>query len=209
MSFKDELTKIIGVEKLEAVKAFLKFSVEPQPVKVEVKLEDVTLQDGTVLTVDKKEVGANATITTAEGSNPAPDGEYIDTDGNTYTIMGGVISEIKPKVEEPAEPVIPVEASATTDTSAQIAELKNILAKMEKTSNEKFAKLVSDNKSLNDQLTKNKEGVTLALSVIEGISKTPVASSLELKAFSKSDSTNIPYENMTKYQQLLFNKGKL
>ena len=73
-NIKDELKSILGKELTEKVKSFLKLNATP--VKVEVKLDDITLNDGTILTVDKMEVGANATITTADGVVTAPDGEY-------------------------------------------------------------------------------------------------------------------------------------
>ena len=97
-NIKDELKSILGKELTEKVKSFLKLNATP--VKVNVKLDDIALNDGTILTVDKMEVGATATITNADGVVPAPDGEYVDTDGNNYTVVGGLITEIETAAAE-------------------------------------------------------------------------------------------------------------
>ena len=200
-NIKDELKSILGKELTEKVKSFLKLNATP--VKVEVKLDDITLNDGTILTVDKMEVGANATITTADGVVTAPDGEYTSQDGTVITVMGGLVAEIATKQEE--APEAPETAPATMDA---ITELKAIVAKLEKQSNENLTKLTKENKSLKVELASQKAGLQIALSAIDKIAETPVAISLESQSTPKVNLNDIPYEKMTNYQKLQYNRNK-
>jgi len=200
-NIKDELKSILGKELTEKVKSFLKLNATP--VKVEVKLDDITLNDGTILTVDKMEVGANATITTADGVVTAPDGEYTSQDGTVITVMGGLVAEIATKQEEATE--APETAPAAMDA---ITELKAIVAKLEKQSNENLTKLTKENKSLKVELASQKAGLQIALSAIDKIAETPVAISLESQSTPKVNLNDIPYEKMTNYQKLQYNRNK-
>jgi hypothetical protein len=200
-NIKDELKSILGKELTDKVKSFLKLNATP--VKVEVKLDDITLNDGTILTVDKMEVGANATITTADGVVTAPDGEYTSQDGTVITVMGGLVAEIATKQEE--APEAPETAPAAMDA---ITELKAIIAKLEKQSNENLTKLVKENKSLKVELASQKAGLQIALSAIDKIAETPVAISLESQSTPKVNLNDIPYEKMTNYQKLQYNRNK-
>lgn len=196
-NIKDELKNILGKDLTEKVKAFLKLNAIP----VSVKLADITLTDGTVMTVDVDAVGGNATITSADGVIPAPDGEYVDSvDGDTYTIVGGIITELEPKAVESTEPVEPSASAPASDANmSAITELKALVAKMEKQSNEKFANLIKENNSL-------KAGLQISLSAIEKINDTPIATALEFQKTPKADLSKIPYEQMTNHQKLIFNR---
>lgn len=85
---------------------------------MEVKLEKAMLADGTVVEVEKLEVGFPVLVVAEDGSTtPAPEGEHILEDGTKIKVDAlGVISEILPadEVETPeAEDVadIPVAAA--------------------------------------------------------------------------------------------------
>ena len=203
-NIKDELKSILGKELTEKVKSFLKLNATP--VKVEVKLDDITLNDGTILTVDKMEVGANATITTADGVVTAPDGEYTSQDGTVITVMGGLVAEIATKEEE--APELPETTPAAPATMDAITELKAIVAKLEKQSNDSLTKLIKENKSLKVELASQKAGLQIALSAIDKIAETPVAISLESQSTPKVSLNDIPYEKMTNYQKLQYNRSK-
>lgn len=203
-NIKDELKSILGKELTEKVKSFLKLNATP--VKVEVKLDDITLNDGTILTVDKMEVGATATITTADGVVPAPDGEYTSQDGTVITVMGGLVAEIATKEEE--APEMPETTPAAPTTMDAITELKAIVAKLEKQSNDNLTKLIKENKSLKVELASQKAGLQIALSAIDKIAETPVAISLESQSTPKVNLNDIPYEKMTNYQKLQYNRSK-
>lgn len=203
-NIKDELKSILGKELTEKVKSFLKLNATP--VKVEVKLDDITLNDGTILTVDKMEVGATATITTADGVVTAPDGEYTSQDGTVITVMGGLVAEIATKEEE--APEMPETTPAAPATMDAITELKALVAKMEKQSNDNLTKLIKENKSLKIELASQKAGLQIALSAIDKIAETPVAISLESQSTPKVSLNDIPYEKMTNYQKLQYNRSK-
>ena len=55
------------------------------------KMESVTTLDGTVLEIDKKEVGGTVLI----GGVAAPDAKYSLEGGTTLTVVGGLIAEIE------------------------------------------------------------------------------------------------------------------
>jgi hypothetical protein len=69
-----------------------------------VQFSDYNLKDGTVVSIDKLEIGG---AVMAAGV-PVTDGEYIMADDSTITVVGGIITEIKPmEVVEPVELQVP------------------------------------------------------------------------------------------------------
>ena len=63
-----------------------------QPVEpATVEFSDYNLKDGTVVSIDKLEIGG---AVMAAGV-PALDGDYIMADDSTITVVGGMITEIK------------------------------------------------------------------------------------------------------------------
>lgn len=118
MTAKDILN---GVKEL-----LLKFNTQPEPTPATTPAEpvkmanEVKLKDGTVISVDKLEVGG---LVTVEG-NPAPDGEYILEDGTILQTQGGAIVEIS----SPAEDMMPEEMKALPakfqTMAAQFAEVE-------------------------------------------------------------------------------------
>ena len=100
---------MLSKETKDALKsALLKFGIDLPATQV-VKLEDVTLIDGTMLSVDKMEVGAMATFTGADGVAVPAEGEFELADGTKVICMAGVITEIMTKEAdvqpEPIEPL--------------------------------------------------------------------------------------------------------
>ena len=165
MKLKEELSKLFSKEKIAEIKStLLKFSEEQAATTIEVKFEDVTLNDGNVLSVEKMEIGAKATMTTPEGVVPAPDGEYTAQDGTVITIMGGVIAEIASKEEE------------APDMAKEIAELKQRLAALE-----------DKGKTVETKMAETNKGLAVALSAVNAIVESPVALSLEAQAPSQKD----------------------
>jgi hypothetical protein len=172
MTLKEEISNLLGSEGIAKIKAALKFAVEPTPVIVEVKLEDVVLNDGNTLVVDKMEVGGKAELKTADGIAPAPDGEYTDEKGTVITVMGGLISEIATAEAEVEEEVVaPVEP--VNEMAAILERLAAIESKFESQGNE--------NKSLKTELSEVKKNLAVSLEAIDKIVSMPVAMSLESK----------------------------
>jgi hypothetical protein len=196
MGYREEFTELLGVDLVAKVKALaLKFSTEtvvvaPEAPTAEVKLEDVILKDGTVLQVEKMEVGAMANIVTPEGVMPAADGEYIAENDTVIMVMGGLISEIK--VAEIVEEVEVEEAPVVAGINSQLEAVTKRLADIE-------AKFESQTIELNE----TKKGLGVALSSVEKLTKQPVAISLE-----KQKPTSKRIEEMTELEKFRAYKSK-
>lgn len=95
-----------------------------EPVKMMV---DVPLKDGTIVKVDKLEVGGMVTLNDA----PAPDATHLTEDGRKVTTVGGVITEIGTIEEDGAEP-------KPDDLPKQVGEMKAQFAAVENTYKAKF-----------------------------------------------------------------------
>lgn len=187
MGYREEFSDLLGVDLVAKVKALaLKFSGEEivvAPVApIEVKLTDVPLKDGTVLQVDKMEVGGTANIVTPEGVAPAPDAEYVAEDGTVITVMGGLITEIATATEEaPEAEVAPVVAGINSQLEAVVKRLNDIDARFSAQTLE---------------LNETKKGLGIALSSVEKLTSQPVAISLEKQ---KPSSKN--FEEMTELEK--------
>lgn len=155
---------MLSKETKDALKsALLKFGIDLPATQV-VKLEDVTLIDGTMLSVDKMEVGANATFTGADGVAVPAEGTYELADGTMITCVAGLITEIMPKeVEAQPEPVESVES-----------DMKAILSRLEA-----LEKNYATKQNLEAQLSETKKGLQVALSAIDAMDKNAVALNLE------------------------------
>ena len=150
-------------EKLQS--ALLKLGIELPATKVEetvVKLEDVALIDGTMLSVDKMEVGAMASYVGADGISVPAEGEFELADGTSVICVAGLITEIKPKeADVQPEPVN--------------EEMKAILSRLEA-----LEKIYSTKQTnLEAELSETKKGLSVALSAIDAMDKNAVALNLE------------------------------
>lgn len=114
---------------------------------LEVKLEQMTLENGTVIEAEAFEAGQAVFIVTEDGQVPLPVGDYTLPDGMLLVVSeDGIISEVKEaaaeseaevEVEVEAEKV-EVEASEETpeyvtkaDFDAAISEIKSLFSKQE------------------------------------------------------------------------------
>ena len=155
---------MLSKETKDALKsALLKLGIDLPATQV-VKLEDVALIDGTVLSVDKMEVGAMATFTGADGVAVPAEGEFELADGTTVMCVAGLITEIKPKeADVQPEPIEPSE------------DMKAILSRLEVLEKGYAAKQTN----LETQLSETKKGLSVALSAIDAMDKNSVAMNLE------------------------------
>ena len=149
-------------EKLQS--ALLKLGIELPATKVETKLEDVALIDGTTLSVDKMEVGAMATFTGVDGVAVPAEGEFELADGTKVICMAGVITEIMTKeADVQPEPTESVES-----------DMKAILSRLEA-----LEKNYATKQNLEAQLSETKKGLQVALTAIDAMDKNSVALNLE------------------------------
>lgn len=117
-----------------------------------VKMVAATLKDGTAIEVSEMIVGG---IVTIDGM-PAPVGEHQLEDGTTLVVGdNGVIMEIKPAMEEVANPEIPEKPIGQEDMNAKFAAFENV-------TNEKFA-------AYEDKFAAYEVKLTQANKVIEGL----------------------------------------
>lgn len=156
---------MLSKETKDALKsALLKFGIDLPATKVETKLEDVALIDGTMLSVDKMEVGANATFTGADGVAVPAEGEFELADGTKIMCAAGLITEIMPKeADVQPEPTESVES-----------DMKAILSRLEA-----LEKNYATKQNLEAQLSETKKGLSVALSAIDAMDKNAVALNLE------------------------------
>lgn len=169
---------MLSKETKDALKsALLKLGIDLPATQV-VKLEDVALIDGTMLSVDKMEVGANATFTGADGVAVPAEGEFELADGTKVVCAAGVITEIMTKeADVQPEPIEPVES-----------EIKAILSRLEA-----LEKNYATKQNLEAQLSETKKGLQVALSAIDAMDKNAVA--LNLEANNKTVTKN--YNDLT------------
>ena len=185
--YQKAFSDLLGVDLVGKVKALaLKFSGEEivvAPVApIEVKLTDVPLKDGSVLQVDKMEVGGMASLVSADGVVPAPDAEYVAEDGTVITVMGGLIAEIATATEEaPEAEVAPVVAGINSQLEAINKEISDMKARFSAQTLE---------------LNETKKGLGIALSSMEKLVSQPVAISLE-----KQKPSSKKFEEMTELEK--------
>jgi hypothetical protein len=171
---------MLSKETKDALKsALLKLGIELPATKVEtevVKLEDVALIDGTMLSVDKMEVGSMASYVGADGISVPAEGEFELADGTSVICVAGLITEIKPKeADVQPEPVN--------------EEMKAILSRLEA-----LEKIYSNKQTnLEAELSETKKGLSVALSAIDAMDKNSVA--LNLEANTKKTEKN--YNELT------------
>ena len=123
---------------------------------------DYTLADGTVVSIDKLEVGGMVMI----GGAPAPDGMITLADGTELETVAGLITEI-----ETAEPL---QASVETPAPAP-APLPNGFAAAQKDDTNAIALLKAENE-------KQREVLTQLFAVVEKMAAQEIAKPLEVKA---------------------------
>ena len=101
---------------------------------VEVKLEQMKLENGTVLEADKFEAGNEIFIVTEDERVALPVGEYVLEDGQVLVIEEeGIIKEMKSDEEEAKEEEVEVEAEEEEKeemgyaTKEELAEVKSMI----------------------------------------------------------------------------------
>jgi hypothetical protein len=169
-------------EKLQS--ALLKLGIELPATKVETKLEDVALIDGTMLSVDKMEVGAMASFIGADGMSMPAEGTYELADGTMITCVAGLITEIMPKEAE-------AETEDTKTPEPVNEEMKAILSRLEA-----LEKIYSTKQTnLEAELSETKKGLQVALTAIDAMDKNSVALNLESNNNKKTETKN--YNDLT------------
>jgi hypothetical protein len=202
------LSKILNKVLPNDVKLQLKKEIEASiklQEEIQLMTKEYALADGTKLKVNGElAAGTKVDVMQADGTMiPTPmngEVEVMNEDGSmtVVKVVEGVIAEVKPKEmemseEDKAKKAMEDEAKKKDETAMQ-TQMSKQLSEIESLKNE--------NKSLKDAVNKNTKSINLLLSVFNALEETPVE---DIKASKKEKS----YEEMTKYEQVLFNRGKL
>ena len=90
---------------------------------VEVKFEQMTLENGTVLEAEAFEAGNEVFIVNEEERIAVPVGEYTLADGRVlYVTEEGIIAEVKTAEAEAEEEAVEVEVEASEETAEEVVE---------------------------------------------------------------------------------------
>jgi len=168
---------------------------------IEVKLEQMKLENGAVLEAEAFEVGAEIFVVADEERVAVPVGEYVTADGMTIVVAEeGIIAEIKEagaEEEAPAEKEAPVEEEVVEeDLSTEAATPKKVI---ESVSKETFFSEIEKLRTEINELklakveVKEVEEVSVELSEdVEGISHNPEngTAKKELNLYSQKGKNN-------------------
>jgi len=135
---------------------------------LEIKLEQMKLENGTVLEAEVFEAGAEIFIVNEEDRIPVPMGDYMLEDGKVLIITeDGVIGEIK-DAEAPVEeaPEVEVEVEAEAETSAPKKVVESITKEMFFSEIEKLRNEIAELKAAKIEV---KEEVELAAEIKEEV----------------------------------------
>ena len=168
---------------------------------IEVKLEQMKLDNGAILEAEVFEVGAEIFVVADEERVAVPVGEYVAEDGSTIVVLEeGVIGEIKEagaEEEAPAEDEAPVEEEVVEeDLSAETATPKKVVESISKETF--FSEIEKLRNEINElKLSKVEEiveevSVELSVDEVEGISHNPEneTSKKELNLYSQKGKNN-------------------
>ena len=142
---------------------------------LEIKLEQMKLENGTILEAEAFEAGAEIFIVNEEDRIAVPMGEYMLEDGKVLIITeDGIIGEIKDAEEAPAEEAAPeaeveVEAEAETSTPKKVVESitkEMFFSEIEKLRNE-IAELKAAKVEVKEEVELSAEKVAVELSAEE------------------------------------------
>lgn len=158
---------------------------------------ETKLKDGTTLSVDKMEVGGKAQLISEAGVVDAPDADYEAEDGTVITVSSGLVSAIK-KVEAPA---------ASAPDNGMPAMMAALTARLDAIET-KFTASQNENSTLKTQLEALTSANKVTLSAVNIILSAPAGDPV-IDKNKKTARKEKAYEDMTKHEQLLFNKGKL
>jgi len=149
---------------------------------IEVKLEQMKLDNGAVLEAEAFEVGAEIFVVADEERVAVPVGEYITADGMTIVVAEeGIIGEIKEagtEEEAPAEEEAPVEEEVVEeDLSTETATPKKVIESVSKetffSEIEKLRTEIAELKLAKVEVEVEEVSVELSSDEVEGISHNP------------------------------------
>ena len=169
---------------------------------IEVKLEQMKLENGAILEAEAFEVGAEIFVVADEERVAVPVGEYQTEDGMTIIVAEeGIIAEIK---EAGAEEEAPVEEEASveeevaeeelsTETAAPKKIVKSITEEQFFSEIEKLRNEINELKLAKVEVEVEEVSVELSSDEVEGISHNPenLTTKKELNLYSQKGKNNV------------------
>jgi hypothetical protein len=126
---------------------------EMEEAKEQMKFEEAQLEDGTVISADKFEVGEAVFILVEEERQPLPVGEYALADGSLLVVEEeGIIAEIK-AVEEPEEAPVEEEMQEVDNSKDALVQAIGVLENLV----QEFESIKTEFSSLKEEYSKVKE----------------------------------------------------
>lgn len=196
------IKNILGEKTILKIKTLLSEQVAATPVVAPVvdtpiALAEVTLKDGSKISYEgeKLDVGVAVKMVNADlSSAEIIDGEYELEDGSKIYVKGGLVEKIEAVV---AAPVVEV---PELDMNARVAALESTLKAM--TDKDKAAETMLSRLDAIEKISNsNSVAVKTTLEAINAIVEMPAAEPILMQKKA--------YNEMSKHEKLLFNKGKL
>jgi len=163
--------------------------------EVSVQLEEIKLENGTVLVAEKFESGQSVFIKSEDDENIAlPIGEYDMEDGRKLMVKEEGLIDAIGEVEVKEEEVEASEETATEEEKVEETELEEEEVEMEYVTKEEFSKAVEEIKGMIENMSKEEmkeevEKEELSAEVAEPVVHNPEAKS-ETKSFFKKSYPN-------------------
>ena len=163
--------------------------------EVSVQLEEIKLENGTVLVAEKFESGQSVFIKSEDDENIAlPVGEYALEDGRKLMVKEEGLIDAIGEVEVKEEEVEASEETATEEEKVEETELEEEEVEMEYVTKEEFSKAVEEIKGMIENMSKEEmkeevEKEELSAEVAEPVVHNPEAKS-ETKSFFKKSYPN-------------------
>ena len=163
--------------------------------EVSVQLEEIKLENGTVLVAEKFESGQSVFIKSEDDENIAlPIGEYDMEDGRKLMVKEEGLIDAIGEVEVKEEEVEASEETATEEEKVEETELEEEEVEMEYVTKEEFSKAMEEIKGMIENMSKEEmkkevEKEELSAEVAEPVVHNPEAKS-ETKSFFKKSYPN-------------------
>ena len=173
----------------------------------QMKFEDITLEDGTIVSADSLEVGAAVFIMVEEEKQPLPVGEYALADGSLLVVAEeGIIAEIKAAEEEVKEEEAPAEEMQEADNSKDalveaIGVLENLVQEFATIKTE-FNTLKEKYESVQEEAKELETKVEEFEKVGEEIKPSPEGN------FNKVELSPLEFSRLTSQQKVQYNINK-
>ena len=193
----NKIKNALGQDLVLKIKALFNEHVVAAPVEEPTKLAaEVVLKDGSKITYEgeKLDIGVIVKMLNADGSTTElMDGEYTMADDSKLYVKGGLVEKIEPVSTEVVE-------EPEMDMEARIAALE--LALTELKNKDKDKEMMMSRLEAIEKLSKSTyDGLKTSLSAIDAIIETPSSEPIA--------STPKVWHEMTKAEQVKFNRGKI